>query len=146
MVGAQQGKAPPSLWATKFGRIQAVCCVSKMGWLTATGITQIIACCWEAVTVTEFCATIWNAEENYKGRIPFISRLMESSDYPTFLLTLPIEKFGSPGTTGSFCLSGASFLRTEMLYFPKCYSWKVVWLSPFRNWDSAAGQVMCRWR
>lgn len=56
---------------------------------------------------------------------------MESSDYTAFLLTLDIEKFGSPGTMGSFCLSGAPFLRTEVLSFPKCYSWAAVRPLPF---------------
>lgn len=54
-------------------------------------------------------------------------------------------EFWIPGTTGSFSLSGASFLMTEVLYFPKRSSWMAIWphLSPLQKlrFSSRVGHV-----
>ena len=97
----------------------------KDGMVGCLGITQVIAYCWE-VLLSLSVVQPSETQKEITRELLFISRLTESSDYTTFLLTLAGEKFGSPDTTGSFSLSGASFLMTEILYFPKCYSWTAV--------------------
>lgn len=64
-----------------------------------------------------------------------ISRLLESSDYTTFLLTLAIEKFGSPGTQEVSVSLVLPSLQQKYVIFPSAVHGQLfdLTLSPFRN-------------
>lgn len=104
-------------------------------------MTQIIACYWEAVIVTEPS----EAQKKISKELLFISRFMESNDYTTIPLTLAIEKFGSPGTIEVSVSLVLPSLWQQHFIFPSviCACLFDLALSPFRNRFSSRVDHVC---